>query len=165
MPPKTDPKTTRPRIGPAQIRLLERLCNACAVSGDEGEVRAIVLEQVRPHAKQVKIDALGNVLVTCFGQAGNGDTQKRLQVLLAAHMDEVGFMITSDEGDGIFRFETVGGLDERQLVGKQVWVGCEHVAGVIGAKAIHITQPDELKTTIPLDTLRVDVAPVNNKVK
>ncbi|OGO62674.1 MAG: hypothetical protein A2Z45_00525 [Chloroflexi bacterium RBG_19FT_COMBO_55_16] len=154
---RTDPKTTRPRIGPAQIRLLERLCNACAVSGDEGEVRAIVLEQVRPHAKQVKIDALGNVLVTCLGQAGNGDTQKRLQVLLAAHMDEVGFMITSDEGDGIFRFETVGGLDERQLVGKQVWVGREHVPGVIGAKPIHLTTPDERKHTISLDSLRIDI--------
>src|SRR3989304_2335253 len=159
---KTDPKTIRPHIGPAQIRLLERLCNACAVSGDEGEVLAIVLEQVRPHATQVKIDALGNVLVTCFGQAGNGDTQKRLQVLLAAHMDEVGFMITSDEGDGIFRFETVGGLDERQLVGKPVWVGRDHLPGVIGAKPIHLTTPDERKKAISLDTLRIDLGPGGN---
>lgn len=163
---KTDPRTNRPRIGPTQIRLLERLCNACAVSGDEEEVRAIVLEQVRPHATQVKIDALGNVLVTRPGQTGDGDTRKRLRVLLAAHMDEVGFMITADEGDGIFRFESVGGLDERQLVGKPVWVGREHIPGVIGAKPIHLTTPDERKRTIPLDSLRIDTGlGSNSKVK
>ena len=51
-------------IADEQIRLLERLSNACAVSGDEGEVRKIVLEEVSPHATDVKVDALGNVLVT-----------------------------------------------------------------------------------------------------
>jgi endoglucanase len=109
------------------------------------------------------VDALGNVLVNCPGE--DGGSGKRLRVMLAAHMDEVGMMITNEEEKGIYRFETVGGLDIRQLAGKAVWVGREHVPGVIGAKPIHLTQPDELKTTIPLDTLRVDVGPVNNKVK
>jgi putative aminopeptidase FrvX len=55
-------KSTSPKIGAAQLRLLERLSNACAVSGDEGEVRKIVGEEIRPHADEVKIDALGSVL-------------------------------------------------------------------------------------------------------
>lgn len=154
----TEPTLTSPKIGAAQIRLLERLCNAPAVSGDENEVRAIVLEQVRPHASEVRVDALGNVLAIRPGQ-GEG----RLKVMLAAHMDEIGFMIVDDEGEGIFRFDTVGGIDVRQLVGKPVWVGRQHLPGVIGAKPIHLTTPDERKRSISLDTLRIDIGPDNAK--
>lgn len=140
-------------IGAAQIRLLERLCNACAVSGDESEVRAIVLEHIRPLAAEVRVDALGNVLAT---RPGEGSGKGRLRVMLAAHMDEVGFMITADEGEGLFRFDTVGGVDERQLVGKPVWVGRDHLPGVIGAKPIHLTTADERKRALALDALRID---------
>ena len=143
-----------PQIGEEQLALLERLCNACAISGDEGEVRAIVLEQVRPVADEVKVDALGSVLVTRLGQGNH-----RLRVMLAAHMDEVGLMLTNDEDDGIFRFDTVGGLDVRQLAGKAVLVGRNHIPGVIGAKPIHLTTADERRHTISLETLRIDVGP------
>ena len=156
MTPKTESVINPPKIRAPQTRLLEQLCNACAVSGDEGEVRDIVLEQVRPHADEVKVDALGNVLVT---RQGKSRRRKRLRVMLAAHMDEVGFMLTHDVGKGIFRFETVGGLDVRQLVGKPVWVGRDHVPGVIGAKPIHLTTAKERNRTIPLDTLRIDIGP------
>jgi endoglucanase len=85
--------------------------------------------------------------------------------MLDAHMDEVGFMIVADDGDGIFRFETVGGLDVRQLVGKQVLLGKEKIPGVIGARAIHLTTEDERRKKIPLDQLRIDVGPGGAKVK
>ena len=81
-----------------QLRLLQRLCDAIAISGDEGEVRRIVFEQVRPMADDLRVDALGNVLVTKRGSGRN-----RLKVMLAAHMDEVGFMIVADEGDGFYQ--------------------------------------------------------------
>jgi endoglucanase len=144
------------QIGAEQLELLEKLCNACAVSGDEGEVRSIVLEQVRPYADEVKVDALGSVLVRRSGQGEN-----RLRVMLAAHMDEVGFMITNDEEDGIFRFDTVGGVDARHLAGKAVLVGRQHVPGVIGAKPVHLTTDDELKQPLTLETLRIDIGPGN----
>jgi tetrahedral aminopeptidase len=143
-----------PGIGNPQLKLLRRLCEAVAVSGDEAAVRAIVLEQVRPHADECRVDALGNVLVTCTGSGKN-----RLRVMLAAHMDEIGFMLVADEGEGIFRFETVGGLDVRQLPGKPVWVGRERVPGVIGARPIHLTTADERTRKIALDALRIDVGP------
>lgn len=75
-----------PPFGNPQIKLLEKLCNAIAVSGDEGEVRKIVLEEVEPYADEVKVDALGNVLAT---RRGSG--KKRVRVMLDAHIDEVGF--------------------------------------------------------------------------
>jgi tetrahedral aminopeptidase len=153
---------SRPRISEAQVQLLERLCNAAAVSGDEGEVRAIVLEEIRPSADEVRVDALGNVLAfRSGGESGDGreDEQPRLKVMVAAHMDEVGFMITNDDGDGLFRFEIVGGIDERQLPGKAVRVGRNRLPGVIGAKPIHLTTQDERSRKIPLDSLRIDIGP------
>ena len=84
-------KDAAPRIRSAQIRLLEKLCNACAVSGDESEVRSIVLDEIRPHADQVEVDALGNILATRLGKSS--PRKNRLRVMLAAHMDEIGFML------------------------------------------------------------------------
>src|SRR5512137_1540379 len=117
-----DEKLHQPHIGDEQINLLERLSNACGVSGDEGEVRRIVLDEVRPYTDEVKVDAVGNVLVTKRGVGGS-----RLRVMLSAHMDEVGFMLTHDEGDGTYRFDTVGSVSSGDLAGKAVWIGREHI--------------------------------------
>jgi len=150
-----------PEIGKSQFELLEKLCNATAVSGDEHEVRQIVLEEVKPVADEVEVDALGNVLATRFGHGEN-----RVRVMLAAHMDEIGFMIVKKHDDNLFQFERIGGIDERQLPGKAVLVGREHLSGVIGAKPIHMTTPDERKKKIAVDSLRIDMGPeIGDKVK
>jgi len=141
-----------PTFGNAQLKLLERLCNVIAISGDESEVRKIVLEEVKPYADEVKVDALGNVLATKHGRG-----RKRTRVMLDAHMDEVGFMIVDEDGEGLYRFEIVGGIDARHLVGKQVLVGKERAPGVIGAKPIHLMSGDEYTRKVPLDALRIDV--------
>lgn len=141
-------------LGASQFRLLEKLCNAVAISGDEGEVRKIVQEEVKPYADTVKVDALGNVLVTRQGKGA-----RRVKVMLDAHMDEVGFMLVNDEGDGLFSFDLVGGIDLRSLPGKQVQVGKSKVPGVIGARPIHLTTVEERGRKIPLDALRIDLGP------
>jgi endoglucanase len=143
-----------PTIATPQIKLLEKLCNAMSVSGDEGEVRRIVLEEVKPHADEVKVDALGSVLVRKKARG-----KKSLRVLLDAHMDEVGFMIVHDDGEGFYQFQTVGGIDERHLVGKQVIVGKDHIPGVIGAKPIHLTDAGERSHTVDVDSMRIDLGP------
>ena len=141
-----------PSFGNTQLKLLEKLCNVIAVSGDEGEVRKIVLEEVKPYADEVKVDALGNVLAVKRGRG-----VKRLRVMLDAHMDEVGFFIVADEGEGIYRFETVGGIDVRHLVGKQVFVGRDNIPGVIGGKPVHLMDHDEATHKVPLEALRIDL--------
>ncbi len=143
-----------PNITEKQFKLLEKLCNACAVSGDEGAVRKIILEEVKPYADTVKVDALGNVLVT-----KNGSGENKVKVMLDCHMDEVGFMLVADDGDGLYRFELVGGIDVRQLPGKQVFVGKDKTPGVIGARPIHLTTADERQRKMPLDALRIDIGP------
>lgn len=141
-----------PTFGTTQLKLLERLCNVIAVSGDEGEVRKIVLEQIKDHADEVKVDALGNVLALKRGRGA-----KRLKVMLDAHMDEVGLMIVSDEGDGIFCVEAVGGIDSRHLLGKQFYVGKERAPGVIGGKPIHLMDSDEYTRKVSVEALRLDL--------
>ena len=141
-----------PSFGNPQLKLLEKLCNVIAISGDESEVRKIVLQEIKPYADEVKVDALGNVLAM---KSGRG--RKRPRVMLDAHMDEVGFMIVDEEGEGIYRFETVGGIDPRHLVGKQVYVGRERTPGVIGAKPVHLMNADEYTRKVPLDALRIDI--------
>ncbi len=143
-----------PNITEKQFKLLEKLCNACAVSGDEGDVRKIILEEVKPYADTLRVDALGNVLVT-----KNGSGENKVKVMLDCHMDEVGFMLVADDGDGLYRFELVGGIDARQLPGKQVLVGKSKIPGVIGARPIHLTTAEERTRKIPLDQLRIDVGP------
>jgi len=155
MSPQNEPSNKKTlEIGPQQLELLARLCNVMAVSGDEQEVRQIVLDEIQSYCDQIEVDGLGNVLATHLGSQ-----PEKVRVMIAAHMDEVGFMLTQDEGEGLFCLETVGGIDPRQLVGKVVIVGREHTPAVIGAKPIHLTNHEELKTPLKVDQLRIDLGP------
>jgi len=147
-------------ISSPQIKLLEKLCNACAVSGDEGEARKIVLEQVTPHADEARVDALGNVLVTKRGTGRN-----RLKVLLAAHMDEIGFMVVEQTRDGFYRFERVGGVDESAAAGQRVLIGKSRIPAVIGLEPIHLLDEDDLQKKIKLSHLRFDTGSAGADVK
>ena len=134
--------------------MLRRLCEAVGTPGDEGEVRQIVLQELKGTAADVE-----------RGRAGQraGGTQRsggrRLRVMLDAHMDEVGFMLVAEGGDGLYEFTTLGGLDRRGIAGKQVVVGRKHTPGIIGARAIHLMTDEDLKRPMSLDSLRVDLGP------
>lgn len=145
-----------PRIGAKQINLLAELSEACSVAGDEEAVRQIVLRQLKSMGLDYQIDSMGNVLVVKKG-AGKGLPG----VMLAAHMDEVGFLLTKEDGDGLFQFEIVGGIDEKMLPGKPVWVGEKRIPGVIGAKPIHLTTTAERENAIKAEQLRIDIGPAN----
>jgi putative aminopeptidase FrvX len=135
------------------------LSNAAGVSGDEGAVRRLVLEAIRPHVDEVKVDALGNVL------ARQGAARRRggPRVLLAAHMDEVGLMIVDHEADGSLRFEVVGGVSERVLLGKAVIVGPRRLPGVIGAAPAHLLGGDRLETVVRAGQMRIDIGAGNQE--
>ena len=139
-------------IGRRQIDLLRRLCEATGVSGDEAQVREIVLSELKDRVDEIRVDALGNILAMKRGRG-----RRRLRVMLDAHMDEVGFMIVAEDSDGSYQFETIGGIDPQNLPGKQVVVGKDSTPGVIGAKAIHLSKSEEIKHPISIDKLRVDL--------
>ncbi len=136
----------------AGIPLLRRLSEACGVSGDEAAVRAIVLEALKGKVKEVRTDALGNLLVHCRTR---GKAAKR--VMVAAHMDEVGLILMQAGSDGLWKFDTVGGVNEQTLPAKPVWVGNNHTPGVIGTKPIHLVEKEEGENPIKKDSMTIDV--------
>jgi len=85
---KTKSKNPQLPIDKKQLALLEKLSNACAVSGEENEVRAIILNEIKSLPVEHHIDAMGNLLVS-----RKSTSENPLRVMLAAHMDEVGFML------------------------------------------------------------------------
>jgi endoglucanase len=133
--------------------LLEALSNAFGPAGHENEVRRLVLEAIRSHVDRVQLDTLGNVL------AYKGEGEAPLRVLLDAHMDEVGFMITHVEEGGWLRFGTVGTLDPRILPGQRVLVGPRRLPGVIGHKLIHLASEAEMDRVADAHELAIDVGP------
>lgn len=136
------------------VDMVEKLSNASGVSGAEGSIRAIVKEKLDDLKINYSIDALGNLLVEHY--CGKPDAPR---VMLAAHMDEVGLMIVEEDEGGLYRFVIVGGIDPRILPGKTVWVGKQRLPGIIGARPIHLTEEDDLKNPISVESLRIDLGP------
>ncbi|MCK4316805.1 MAG: M42 family peptidase, partial [Anaerolineae bacterium] len=132
--------------------ILKELSEAVGVSGNEGDVRAIVLDAVREHVDEVEVDTLGNVLAF---KRGTG--RQRMRVMLAAHMDEVGLMVVGYDNDGFLRVRSVGGIDPRLLPGTLLQVGSERIPGVIGIKPIHLLEKEEGEKVPKLQDLVVDV--------
>ena len=113
--------------------MLEMLCAASGVSGNEDEVRNLISDKCSYY--QPMVDTMGNLLVSTKG--------KGKKILLAAHMDEVGLIISGIEDNGFLRFKPVGGIDTGVLIGKKVFVGDKKIPGIIGIKAIHLQKKDE----------------------
>ena len=130
--------------------LLERLCNEIGVSGDEGRIREIIKENILTYADECYTDILGNLIVYKKGR----NSEKK--IMLSAHMDEVGFIISKIPEKGYLRFKTVGGIDTRVILGKTV-VFANGVKGVIGIKAIHLLSEGELKTVPKINELYIDI--------
>ena len=131
---------------------LETLCCLSGVSGNEDEVRDYILERVMPFADEIRTDPMGNLMVF-----KKGDVAPTRTVMLAAHMDEVGLIVTDVTDDGYLRFDTAGGIDRRVVLGKRVFVGEDRTLGVVGSKAIHLTTAEERKTLPKLSDMYIDI--------
>lgn len=132
--------------------LLKRLCLADGISGDENSVRNIILSEINDYADKIKIDNLGNILVF---KKGKKRAEKKL--LLSAHMDEVGLMVTDITSDGYIKFDEVGGIERRVLIGKKVKIGKNRINGVIGIKPIHLTKGEESSSIPSYSEMYIDI--------
>jgi endoglucanase len=133
--------------------LLEQLSNAFAPSGCEDEVRRLLVRTLRDKVDDLQTDALGNLIA--FKQ-GVGP-EPRLKVMVDAHTDEVGLMITRIEQNGALGFRAVGGIDDRLLLAKRVLVGEKRLPGVILAPPIHLTKKEKRNKVIKIEQLVVDI--------
>ncbi len=118
--------------------LLSRLCAARGISGDEAEVRTIIKDEIASYADEMITDPLGNLIVF-----KKGKSRPKHRVMLAAHMDEVGFLLTDITCDGYLKFAPVGGIDRRVVYGKSVKIGGKGVNGVVCVKPVHLCSADE----------------------
>jgi endoglucanase len=122
------------------IKLLTAICKAPGAPGYEHEIRKLVLKTVRPLVDEVSIDNMGNVIAVKRG-INNPDGKK---VMVAAHMDEIGFIVTHIDDNGFVRFHTLGGFDPKTLTAQRVVVhGKRDLVGVMGTKPIHVLSPEE----------------------
>jgi endoglucanase len=137
--------------------LLERLCAARGVSGAEDEVRELILKEIRPCAEKIEVSPLGNILAF-----RRGEKRPATRLMLDAHMDEAGLIVTRVTEGGLLKFEPVGGIDRRALPGKSVTVG-ENIPGVIGAVPVHLLERDEREKCVPLKDLYIDIGALSRE--
>jgi tetrahedral aminopeptidase len=136
--------------------LLKQLTEAVGVSGDEKEIRRLIRDLIADQVAEWRVDALGNLIAR---KPGTGESS--LRVLVDAHMDEVGLMITDVDSNGTLQFETVGGFDDRALLGKVVQVGPKKLPGVIGARPIHLLKPNQRREIVKAEAMRIDIGAKN----
>ncbi len=136
--------------------LLKKLTEASGVSGNENEVRSIVIDEIKDYVDDIKMDNIGNIIVY---KKGKVNTPK---LMVTAHLDEVGLMIVDIDDSGLLKFVPVGGIDKRVLVSKPVKVGKDKIQGVIGAKPIHLQKRTEWENALDIEDLYIDIG-VNNK--
>ncbi len=129
---------------------LKHLSNAPGVSGDEGVVRRMVIQLIKDHVDEWRVDTMGNVLAVKRARG-----RAKLRVMLDAHMDEVGFMIFGANGDGTLKFRAVGGVEDGILPGKVVLVGPDRIPGVIGVKPIHLLRGET--NVLKIEDLAIDI--------
>ncbi len=134
------------------IDLICELSDIPGVSGWEDPVRERIVSLVQEHCDSLQTDALGNLIAF-----KKGARRPKNKLLLSAHMDEVGFIITHIEEDGLLRFANVGGIDTRVVVGKAVEVGPNRLYGAVGSKALHLHTEKEREEVADLEKLFIDI--------
>jgi endoglucanase len=120
------------------VSLLAKICETAGAPGYEQRVREIVLEEMKGFVDDIQVDNLGSVYTIKKGK----DSSKR--VMIAAHMDEIGFIVKHIDEHGFLRFHTLGGFDPKTLTAQRVIVhGKKDLIGVMGSKPVHIMTAEE----------------------
>ncbi|HTY07886.1 MAG TPA: hypothetical protein VMF29_01850, partial [Candidatus Edwardsbacteria bacterium] len=145
------------------LELVRRLTQAPGPSGYEHRAALVAKQELAPLADEVRIDTVGSVIAF---KRGTQKAAVRKKVLLAAHLDEIGLLITKVEPGGFLRFTEIGGFDARVLLGQEVYVHpvSKHGAattlqypGIIGAKPPHFQSASESEAVIPMEDLYIDL--------
>lgn len=143
------------------VSLLKQLSEAEGIAGFEGPVRELVRQHWEPFVDQMHEGKLGSLI----GLKKGVGSEPRPKLMLAAHMDEIGLMVT-DIDKGFLRIARVGGTDRRVLLGLEVTVhGRRELPGVVATRPPHVLSQEERKKTVPLDKIFVDVGLSEEKVR
>lgn len=141
------------------IELLADVCRVPGAPGYEQRIRAFVMKQLQGLVDEIRTDAMGNVIAI---KKGSQDKK----VMIAAHIDEISFMVTDIDKEGFIRFHTLGGFDPKTLTAQRVIIhGVEDVIGVMGTKPIHVMTAEERNKVTKSAEYFVDTGLPADKVK
>ncbi|MGB1259854.1 MAG: M42 family metallopeptidase [Akkermansiaceae bacterium] len=142
------------------VPLLAKICEAPGAPGFEKEIRELVLKELKGLADNVRVDNMGNVIALKKGKSS------KKKSMAAAHMDEIGFIVTHVDDNGFIRFNPLGGFDPKTLTSQRVIVhGKKDVVGVMGCKPIHIMTPEERGKNLKLSDYFIDLGMSAKEVK
>ncbi|WP_302392820.1 M42 family metallopeptidase [Eggerthella sinensis] len=146
-----------------QVKFLKQLLETPSATGTEIAVAELVRERLAGTADEIQTDVMGSVHARLSG------TGVAPSLMLSAHMDEIGLMVTYISDEGFLSVSSVGGVDAAILPGMRVDVhasnSMEPLRGVVGRKPIHLIEPDERKSVTPIDKLVIDLGMPAKRVK
>ncbi len=139
--------------------LLNTICTTPGAPGFEQRVRELVIKEVTPLVDEVQVDNMGNVYAI---KRGKGDKK----VMIGAHMDEIGFIVTHIDDNGFIRFHTLGGFDPKTLTAQRVLIhGKKDIIGVMSSKPIHVMSPEERNKVAKTKDYFIDTGLTAEEVK
>jgi len=139
------------------MELLRKLVEMSGVSGHEERIRELVISELKPLVDDIRTDQMGNVVGFKRG-VGREPKGGRKKLMLAGHMDEIGFIVSYIDDKGFLRIHGLGGWDPRTLIAQRVIVhGRRDLPGVIGSKPIHILTEEEKKKTLEIKDYFIDL--------
>lgn len=145
------------------VELLSEFCRIPAAPGFEQRLRAVVMDMVKPLVDEVYTDAMGNVYAVKKGTKQGADAKR---VMIGAHMDEIGFIVTHIEEGGFIRFHTLGGFDPKTLTAQRVIVhGKKDILGCMGCKPIHLLSPAERGKPLGIKDYFIDTGMTQEEVE
>ncbi len=141
------------------LDLLEKICSTPGTSGFEKRIRDLVIEVATPLCDEIEVDAMGNVMAIKKGK-------KDKRVMAAAHLDEIGFIVTHIDDEGFVRFHTLGGFDPKTLTSQRVIIhGKKDIIGVMGTKPIHLMKAEERSKVVPISDYFIDTGMSKKEVE
>ncbi|MCB0667767.1 MAG: M42 family metallopeptidase [Saprospiraceae bacterium] len=141
------------------FELLKVICETPGAPGFEKPIRDLVIGRVRPLVDEVSIDAMGNVVALKKGRQDK-------RVMIAAHLDEISFIVTHIDEDGFIRFHTLGGFDPKTLTAQRVIIhGKQDVVGVMGSKPVHLMQAEEKNKAPNIKDFYIDTGLSGDQVR
>lgn len=141
------------------ISLLKEICETPGAPGYEHPIRKLILQETNNLGDSVSVDNMGNVTVFKKGKSNK-------KVMVAAHMDEIGFMVTHIDDNGFIRFTTLGGFDPKTLTAQRVLIhGKSDIIGVMGSKPIHLMSPEEREKPPKISDFFIDTGMKASEVK
>jgi len=133
------------------LQLLKRICETPGIPGFEQRIRQLVIKELQGLVDEISVDNMGNVIAIKRGK-------ERKRVMIAAHLDEIGFLVNHIDEEGFLFFHPLGGFDPKTLTSQRVTVhGQRDVIGVMGSKPIHLMKPEERSKVVPISDYYIDL--------